>query len=302
MRAFGQISNSKETSPSLHLPVGPSLIQACTGRDMMRLNLMLQLASAIALALKVRAQDVHYITSAFTQCFPVATGPDILPVDLEQATNPTNAFVSEPNIVTYSIPPCAVCDCPTCTTTSVFTTMLPDFSNGPTERPYIVTETYVGMSSLPHFLTPTPIPFGFTTTVNTCTDCGAQPVTGTIVVPKTGRLWGQDVSESIDAFETHRPGALSEKSGSRLPPEATATFSNVGFIETTLITSREGVSEITQAGDQDLGAGHGGASTSWPFAATPTYIHVNAAESSWSEYLLSYGVVMSAFWVVILLQ
>lgn len=263
---------------------------------------MLHLASFIALALKVRAQDVHYITSAFTQCFPIAKAPDTLPVDPGQATNPTKTFLSEPNFVTYSIPPCAVCDCPACTTTSVFTTMLPDFSNGPTERPYIVMETYVGMSSLPHFLTPTPIPYGFTTTVKTCTDCGAQPVTGTIVVPKAGRLWGQDASEFTDALETHRPGALSGRPSSRLSLGATTKSSNVGPVETTLITSREGGSEITRAGDQDLGAGHGGASISWPLGATPTYIHVSAAESSWSDYLLSYGVVMSAFWVVILLQ
>lgn len=121
-------------------------------------------------------------------------------------------------------------------------------------------------------------------------------------MPKTGRPWGQDTSESTGPLGTDRPGAVPPESVTTLLPGATAASNNVGPVEITLITSKKDGPEITQAGGEDSGAEHGGVSTQEPSTATPTHMQVSAAESSWPVCLLSYGVVMSAFWVVVLFQ
>ncbi|POS81204.1 hypothetical protein DHEL01_v200415 [Diaporthe helianthi] len=184
--------------------------------------------------------------------------------------------------------------------------MLPDFgSNGPTERPYIVTETYVGMSSLPHFATPTPIPYGFTTAVETYTDYTPQPITRTVVVPKTtcSGPGPQDMTEPTGPLGSYRQSAVSPELGAHPPTRAATTSTEAArAVGTTLITSKEGGPEMTGAGGQDSGAEHGGASTRGPSTATPTYIQISAAESSWPERFLSCGVVISAFLVVLLFQ
>lgn len=218
-------------------------------------NLMLHFSFVVALALEVRAQEVYYITSEFTECFRVASASETSSLDsAKQSANPIITLVSGPHevgpsnlaypplspansenpegpqlpgVVAYSMPPCAVCDCPTCTITSVFTTLLPDFGpNGPSERPYTITETYVGMSSLPNFATPTPIPYGFTTAVETCAECGAQPIIETVVTPKAGRLWGQDMAVATGGLKIQPSDAPSSpESGAGVPPdisEATA--------------------------------------------------------------------------------
>ncbi|KAH9907565.1 hypothetical protein F4778DRAFT_546075 [Xylariomycetidae sp. FL2044] len=78
-----------------------------------------------------------------------------------------------PGTITYSMPPCVSCNCPTCTLTSVYTTTYSRFCpSGLTDQAYTITETYVGMSSLPGFAEPTRVPFGFTTGVATCDYCG----------------------------------------------------------------------------------------------------------------------------------
>lgn len=296
--------------------------------------MMLHSAFVIALMLKVRAQDVYYITSAFTEWFPVASTSDALfPQSAQQSANPTIMLISEPKeidpsnteypplrpagsdsperpqlprVVAYSMPPCAVCNCPTCTTTSVFTTMLPDFSsNRPTARLYAVTETYVGMSSLPHFPTPTPIPYGFTTAVETCTECGAQPITGTVITPKTGTPWGKDMAEATGGLGNLIYGAPAPNSGADLPPGTpgathglgaqpsgspplnsdlpswiTTKPNYFGAVETTFFTSTEQIVETTQAVTPVLEGWDGQARTSGPSAASTSYIQISAAEAS----------------------
>lgn len=333
------------------------LNQVCVDSYMMCLNLMLQFAFAIALALRVRAQDVYYITSTFTECFTVASASDALSPGLtQQPANPTVILKPEPDevdpsnpanlplspvnfdnlerpqppgVVTYSMPPCAICDCPTCTTTSVFTTMFPDFGpDGPTERHYTVTETYVGMSSLPYFPTPTPIPYGFTNAVETCTDCGAQPITGTVVKPKTGRPWRKDMAEATAGLEILPPGAPPPKSGADLPPdisEATdalgsqpsgappaksgqdlpaliiTTSDYAGAVETTFSTRTEHIAGKTQVGGQEPEGGDDETRAWRPSAAPTAYVEVSAAESSWRKCSSSYCLVIFTFWVVVLL-
>ncbi|RYP89238.1 hypothetical protein DL769_000143 [Monosporascus sp. CRB-8-3] len=55
---------------------------------------------------------------------------------------------------------------------------------------YTITETFVGMSSLPNFATPTSIPYGFTTALETCDICGGgvggKPVIATVTYPSGG--------------------------------------------------------------------------------------------------------------------
>lgn len=298
---------------------------------MMCHNLMLHFAFVIELALKVRARDVYYITSAFTECFPVASASDILPSASKQPADPTTTLMAEPpevapfnpiyppsppadsnnldvsqppGVVAYSMPPCAVCDCPTCTITSVFETALPDFdSNGPTERPYTITETYVGMSSLPYFPTPTPVPYGFTTAVETCTNCGAQAIIGTIVTPKTGGPRGQDIPGSAMEGPRIQPcGAPRPQSRADSPVGATTASTDVGAVETTFIVSTERTPETTQTVGLDMETWGGNTSIWGPSAASPSYVHVSAAKSSVREDLLSYIVVMSTFLVIVLFR
>ncbi|KAG8167253.1 hypothetical protein KVR01_002942 [Diaporthe batatas] len=179
--------------------------------------------------------------------------------------------------------------------------MLPDLgSKGPIERPYIVTETYVGMSSLPYFPTPTPIPYGFTTAVETYTGGAPQPITRTIVVPKTGRPGRCDVTKLTCSLASHRQSIPPPESGAHSSTGAAETHSEATAVGTTLITSREGGPEMTGVEDQSSGAADGG--TRGPSTATATDILTSAASSSWSKWLLSYGVVTSAFWGVFLFQ
>lgn len=324
---------------------------------MMCLNLLLHFAFVIAFALQIRAQNVYYITSAFTECFPVTSASDTSSPDSARPMNPIRTLTPQPaevdpsnsldhglppvdsdylealqppGIVTYSMPPCAICDCPTCTTVSVFTTLLPGFGSiGPTERPYVITETYVGMSSLPYFPTPTPIPYGFTTAIETCTDCGAQPIIGTIVRPKTGRPWGQDMETATGGLGTQPSGAPPPKAGADSPPDISGatdglgsqpsdapspksgpdlptgvitTFNHVGAIETTFSTSTERIAEKTPAGGQDSDVWDGKVRASEPAEAPTSYVQVSAAESSRRDSSLSCGVVVLAFWVLELFQ
>lgn len=324
----------------------------------MCLNLMLHFALVILLALEIRAQEVYYITSAFTECFRIASASDTLSPDpAKQSANPTIILAPEsdevgpsnpaysplsradlenpegpqsPGVVTHNMPPCAVCDCPTCTTTSVFTTMLPDFGpSGPSERPYIIIETYFGMSSLPYFPTPTPVPYGFTTAVKTCRECGTQTITGTVITPKTGRPLGQDMAVATGGLDIRPSGAASPKSGADLPPdisEATnslgtqrsgapppksgpdlpmgviTTFNNVGAVETTFPTRTEHIAGGTQAGGQYSEARDGEVRTSEPSATPTSYIQVSAAELFWGNYLLSYYIITLTCWAVVLFQ
>lgn len=207
--------------------------------------------------------------------------------------------------------------------------MLPDFGpHGLTERPYTVTETYVGMSSLLYFPTPTPIPYGFTKAVETCTDCGEQPISGTVVTPNTGRPWKPDLAEATAGLEILPSGAPPPKSGADLPPdiiEATdglgsqpsgaapaksgqdlpalisTTSDYAGAVETTFSTSTEHVAGKTQIGGQEPEGGNGETRAWGPSVAPTSYVEVSAAESFWRKCSSSYCLIVFTFWVVVLL-
>ncbi|TRX89021.1 hypothetical protein FHL15_010040 [Xylaria flabelliformis] len=138
------------------------------------------------------AQRLAYASFAVTKC--VSDADSIIPN--QGSTGPivnTDPSVDNEHPATitlsYSMPSCISGDCPSCTVLSSFTTAYPAFqtagASGLTTRSYVVTETYVGVSSLPPFEKPTPIPYGFVTGVETCNlgKCGPEAITATMTYP-----------------------------------------------------------------------------------------------------------------------
>jgi hypothetical protein len=116
----------------------------------------------------VRAQVLSYTTSVVTKCFGSEPPTSQIGMSSDIDRSPLST-------VACSMPQCIMCVCPSCTHASVFTTTLGVFCpTGLSSYPYTITETYVGMRMLPHFATPTLVPYGFTTAVKTCTACGAS--------------------------------------------------------------------------------------------------------------------------------
>ncbi|RYO91930.1 hypothetical protein DL764_008212 [Monosporascus ibericus] len=141
-------------------------------------SLLILLIAAATKTAVVAAQRVSYSTILLTTCFSFAD---------DEPTSPPP-------------PPCGAYGCPSCTLTSVYTVTLALLCpTGLTQKPYTITETYVGMSALPTFAGGklTSVPYGFTTAVETCGACttvGAgeeggdgKPLVGTVTLPSGGR-------------------------------------------------------------------------------------------------------------------
>lgn len=123
--------------------------------------------------MRARAQVLSYTTSVITECSNTGI-PTTTPGIGSDASS----------TVAYSMPPCSVCGCPSCTRTSVFTTKFTVFCpTGLSTLAYTVTETYVGMPTLRSFAAPTAVPYAFTVALQTCTVCGAEPITATMTFP-----------------------------------------------------------------------------------------------------------------------
>ncbi|KAI0400025.1 hypothetical protein F4802DRAFT_586878 [Xylaria palmicola] len=156
----------------------------------------LQILSGINLNVAA-AQRLAYTTFAVTECVSEAdsmpyleTGRHDTPI-VSTATDKT-AGTECPETITlsYTMPSCVSCDCPDCTALSSFTTAYPAFDTlGMKTQSYAVTETYIGLSSLPRFERPTQIPYGFITGVETCHEghCGPKDITATVTYPAGGR-------------------------------------------------------------------------------------------------------------------
>lgn len=176
----------------------------------------------------VLGQQVSYITSVVTKCYDLSA---------------TTAAPDQPEIteayptgdINYSMPPCDMCDCPTCTVTSVFITTLPAYaSTGTTQQTITVTETYVGMSSLPTFAPTTTIPYGFTEVVETCTVCGPQSPVMTMTYP----VGGSSYTEESSATATES-GSVTDEIDSSITDEIDSSITDttdVTKIPTTLVT------------------------------------------------------------------
>ncbi|RYP75041.1 hypothetical protein DL771_002689 [Monosporascus sp. 5C6A] len=154
-------------------------------------SLLVLLTAAATRTAVVAAQRVSYSTKVVTTCFSV--GGDDEPTPPPPPPQPQGG-----GTVTYAMPPCGACGCPSCTLTSVYTaTFALLCPTGLTRKPYTITETYVGMSALPTFAgaNPTSVPYGFTTAVETCAACAVgaggecghgEPLVATITFPSGG--------------------------------------------------------------------------------------------------------------------
>ncbi|KAI0201638.1 hypothetical protein F4808DRAFT_107929 [Astrocystis sublimbata] len=161
------------------------------------------------------AQHLAYSSYTVTECvtatdllpdkavFPPAAGPTIATAPCDDHDHAHGD--GRPPLITlsYSMPPCAEGDCPSCTLLSSFTTAYPAFPTPGVQGPiqghaqgemgmamatqsYVITETYIGLSSLPPFAKPTAIPYGFVTGIETCDPgvCGgAESITATVTYP-----------------------------------------------------------------------------------------------------------------------
>ncbi|KAI8952999.1 hypothetical protein F4801DRAFT_539097 [Xylaria longipes] len=153
----------------------------------------LQISSGIGIHVAL-AQQLAYSSFAVTEC---ATETNSLPdggvvrpigpiVNMAQGVGNEH---SAPITLSYSMPPCISGDCPSCTVLSSFTTAYPVFQTsgaiGMRTQSYVITETYVGLSSLLQFEKPTQMPYGFITGVETCNlgVCGPEAITATMTYP-----------------------------------------------------------------------------------------------------------------------
>ncbi|KAK7928140.1 hypothetical protein PG985_005138 [Apiospora marii] len=156
----------------------------------MWLSLSLQAVISCGLIGAVDGQFLSYMTSVVTECLDIATPTETPGTAADPGGKPPhneNGPQSRPGTVSYTMPSCAACDCSTCTALSTYTTTFSVLCpTGLQDQPYTITETYLGMSSLPVFATPTAVPYGFTVAVETCTYCGAQPLTVIVTYPSGG--------------------------------------------------------------------------------------------------------------------
>ncbi|KAI3324390.1 hypothetical protein HD806DRAFT_522179 [Xylariaceae sp. AK1471] len=160
----------------------------------------LQILSGVCVRV-VLTQRLAYTSFAVTECVTQtasmlesgASRPSA-PANIDPAPGKPDNRQGDPAVVTasYTMPPCIYCDCPSCTVLSSFTTAYPVFQTqgalGMKAQSYAVTETYVGLSSLPRFDQTTDVPFGFTTRLETCEVgmCGPEAITATMTYPAGG--------------------------------------------------------------------------------------------------------------------
>ncbi|KAI0973385.1 hypothetical protein F4678DRAFT_477847 [Xylaria arbuscula] len=156
----------------------------------------LQILSGISLYV-VSAQQLAYTVIAVTECITEASSmpdpgvgrPALPPIVNTAPGSPGTKGYPETITVSYTMPPCTSCGCPGCTVVSSFTTGCQAFhTEGVKVQSYAITETYVGLSSLPSFDLPTQMPYGFTAQVHTCDagTCGPEAITATMTYPAGG--------------------------------------------------------------------------------------------------------------------
>ncbi|KAI1494890.1 hypothetical protein F5X96DRAFT_614860 [Biscogniauxia mediterranea] len=194
----------------------------------MAMNILSTAAVSALFFSSALGQQLSHSTFAVTECFRVTSQVEA------PSLTPAPATVTQgisPGAVAFDMPPCAKCDCATCTITSIYTTEYSIFcSTGIMNQQYTITKTYVGMSSLPTFATTTEIPFGFVKGVETCTHCGPTPITATMIYPATGRPYM--VQTPTPASATSPPSLTAAV---EVPPVPTS--SSVQSIELSVITT-----------------------------------------------------------------
>ncbi|CEI69089.1 hypothetical protein FVEN_g4144 [Fusarium venenatum] len=107
------------------------------------------------------------------------------------------------NYYTVEMPECQDCDCADCAYTNTYTTTLGVFApTGIAQLPYSVKEVYRGMSAMPADVTPTAVPYGFTSGVETCNNCGDEPITATMTYPRGGSPYQESVPTATPAADS----------------------------------------------------------------------------------------------------
>ncbi|RSL53896.1 hypothetical protein CEP54_010178 [Fusarium duplospermum] len=150
------------------------------------------------------AQRYTYTTQTMTECFS-STQADFGPASPTQGPD---------KYWTVEMPECHDCNCPDCAYTHTYTTTLDVFSpKGLAKFPYEVKEIYRGMSTMPADATPTAMPYGFTSAVETCNICGDEPITATMTYPRGGSPYRENVPVETGVVETkfERPSTLRTK-------------------------------------------------------------------------------------------
>ncbi|WXC65250.1 hypothetical protein SNK03_011056 [Fusarium graminearum] len=139
------------------------------------------------------AQRYTYTTRTMTECFST----------IQSSFGPAVPTQGQDNYYTVSMPECQDCDCTDCAYTNTYTTTLDVFvPTGIAQLPYSVKEVYRGMSAMPADAEPTAVPYGFTSGVETCNNCGDEPITVTITYPRGGSPYQENVPTATPAAES----------------------------------------------------------------------------------------------------
>ncbi|KAI1423144.1 hypothetical protein F5Y12DRAFT_786243 [Xylaria sp. FL1777] len=183
----------------------------------------------------ITAQQLAYTTFAVTECVtdassmlgPGAGQPALPPIVNTAPGKPGTKGYPETITLSYTMPPCTSCGCPGCTVVSSFTTACSAFHTadtpGMTVQSYAITETYVGLSSIPSFEQPTQMPYGFTAQVHTCDagTCGPKAITATMTYPAGG---GPFVTVPVPAHSSgYNSGAVKDCSTALSQHRSTGT-------------------------------------------------------------------------------
>ncbi|KAM0249069.1 hypothetical protein ACHAP5_003009 [Fusarium lateritium] len=139
------------------------------------------------------AQRYTYTTRTLTECFSTT----------QESFGPAEPTQGQDKYWTVEMPECQDCRCTDCAYTNTYTTSLDVFSpTGLAKFPYQVKEVYRGMSAMPADATPTVVPYGFTTGVETCNNCGDEPVTATMTYPRGASPYQEVVPTAAAAVES----------------------------------------------------------------------------------------------------
>lgn len=150
---------------------------------------------------QVAAQRYTYTTRTMTECFSTT----------QESFGPAEPTQGQDKYWTVDMPECQDCRCTDCAYTNTYTTSLDVFSpTGLAKFPYQVKEVYRGMSAMPADATPTDVPYGFTAGVETCNNCGDEPVTATMTYPRGASPYQEVVPTAAPEVESafQRPSTL----------------------------------------------------------------------------------------------
>ncbi|KAI1810851.1 hypothetical protein GGS20DRAFT_565675 [Poronia punctata] len=208
-----------------------------------------------------RAQRLAYTSFAVTECVPQVSSvpgfgisqpssphnPPPVPVAGNVPGSPVTLSVS------YTMPPCLYCNCPSCTVLSTFATAYPAFCTGLAvqEQKYAITETYLGLSSLPHFASPTTVPFGFTARVETCEVgvCATEAITATITYPSDS---GPYVAPVAATMSLRCGGEGAEDCSTRPTHYVDPSITSSNIPETTSVSPKATSTAVVTAGGDVL--------------------------------------------------